>query len=324
MRQWSSFEEIVEAFGLRSDSTYRVARAQLLKKLSTVHPDNTSGEFPSEETENRYYEIKNAINHIDGIEKRSGRNLPSTIGERKFLLPDSSRADEIRSSEAAISSGIDRIISARYFRQRIGSAAVAAAVSGTLVFSEKILSNRLISKFFAYLDTHLPLMEPALGFLLLIVLIIALIVFASAWTWERREKALAEALLTDQGISNIFKAYPIFTRINDAGEFSSNDLHETIQSQREYTQRWFVKYTPKYVRNNLPTYSTHYMAYTVFKTDPGLFRRVCDLILAKLEARGAISVAVAGSLVPIYKLSDAALKQLGLPLRRTQSGAEPI
>ena len=306
--QWHSLEEVVKAFSLAEPSSFVLARGELIRKLTGLHPDKNSGEFLSSDDEQLYHQIMSAIEYVDAQHRGSSKTLPSTIVATIATLP--ARNDEIRSTEAAVSVKIANKIRQKYKARKMRAAVIAGAIAAVLTFSEKIIAHPLIAKLIAYLEQTAPIILPIIGGMMLIGLLIASGALVKAWREETQAKALAEQLVTDQGIVHLFKSYPLNSGLKESGRLSSNIVCEAVRSQGEHVKVGFWNLVPPIISDRMPTSWRYRCRNTIFAEDNMLAQQAADLILQKLEARGAIARVPEGSFIPIYEISESARKQL--------------
>jgi hypothetical protein len=308
MTEWNSLEQVLEAFSLPSPTSLPVARAALLSRLAEFHPDKTSGEFVDTHAKQQYHHVKSAIDYIDAQEKTSAKNLPTLTASPDVLLP--AKWEQVRATENTVSLSIKSAASAKFRNRKIASAVVAVAIFSILSFSQKLAANPLIAKTIAYSDTISPSIMPCVGFLLFIILLIAVGIFTRSWRRELKYKIQSENIVTDQGLSELFKSYPLKRTVSESGQFSSTDILDAIQSNHQRLERWLYKLLPPIISKKLPYDWKYGRDRNVFADDPVLAQQATDLLLEKLELRGAIARTASDSFVPTYKLSDTAQKQL--------------
>jgi hypothetical protein len=319
MGQWRSLSEIIEGFSLPAESSNATARAELLRRLAKIHPDKTSGEFTSEEDEGRYHEIQNAVRAIDELKTRASDMVRYT--EQPISIQRDVQT-EIRAEENTLRSQVAKSTRSRFRGQKIRSAVVGGAIAGMMAFSTKLVEHPMVSNLLSYMDTESPLLRPIADATFLAAILAACGFFYGAWKREHREKAQSDRLLTDRGISDLFNADYLKSRISDQGQFSAIDLAAAIQSRGEYVFYWFPKLLPRNMYEKLPSKLKLRRVNNTFSDDLVLAQQAADLILNKLELRGAVSAGASGTLTRVYRLSDAAREQLGEPVRQQPDDIE--
>jgi hypothetical protein len=308
MRKWSSLEEIVEAFSLPSPSSFPIARAKLLKLQVEYHPDKTSGEFADELHREKYLQIQGAIQYIDDTERKPSKTLPAVVDGRAISPPI--KWEHIAENEKKMSDGIRQYTRTKFQNIRISSGVIAVALTTTLAFSKTIMSHPLIQNLVGYLEKTVPWAVPLLGAGLLLVILGAAIAFIRAWNSERKAKAMAESLVTDQGLFDLFRQHSIKTIISKTGRFQLTDIFEAMKSNYEFSVRRYTRYLPPIITEKLPNSLKYRRTYSVFSEDLHLAHQATNLIIEKLLSRGAIISSNTGLLIPEYELSEAAKSQL--------------
>jgi hypothetical protein len=306
MEQWRSLDEIAKDFDLPEGCSHAIARAGLMKLLADIHPDRTSGEFLSANDEEHFHRILHAIKLVDEWKTKTSSIVPYTERPAPILAA----AREVRADEAAFRVEITKTAKSKYYRQKVGSAIIGGALLACLMFSDKLVSNPLVSHLFSYVDERFTLFRPVIGVIFLLGIIIASGVLTTAWRRENRAKMMTEALLTDSGISELFTSYPLYYRISDTENFSSKDLVEAIQLRGNYTRRRLPALLPSKLRKVLPHLWRYHKDRSLFAADPVLAQHAADLVLEKLQLRGAVLPIPSGALFGLYQLSAEARKGL--------------
>ena len=304
MDQWRSLEEITNAFWLPEGSSYATARAELLKLLAEIHPDRTSGEFANPKDEERYHHIQSAIHFIDKAKNKAVGIVPFSERSRSVLT-----VQDVRTDEVAYRARIKTSAKAQYYRLKMRSAIIAGALAACLAFSNTLAKNPWISGFLSYADKHIPFLRPGIGLMLLLGILAATAVLATAWHRENRAKTMAEMLLTDEGIAELF-GYSLYRQISQEGYFSSKDLVDQIRLGAGYTERWLAKLFPNDLRQVLPRSWKYRNKRDLFAGDPVLAQQAVDVVLERLELRGAIVPESSGAVFRTYRLSETAGKWL--------------
>jgi hypothetical protein len=308
MEQWRSLEDITKAFDLPEGCSFATARTELLKLLAGIHPDRSSGEFASANDGEQFQRILNAIRLVDESKNKPANIVPYTERSTAILT----MAREVRVDEAAFRGEIAKSAKSKYHRQRVGSAIVAAALLACVTFSDKLVGNPLISHLLSYVDQHFPLIEPTIGVFFLTGIVVAIVVVATAWRRENKAKMMTEALLTENGIAELFTRYPLRRETSSEGKFSSKDLVEAIQfNAQDYTHRRLPAMLPSRLRHILPHSWKYHKTRSLFADDLVLAQQAADLIIEKLELRGTVLPIKTGRLVRLYQLSAEAREGMG-------------
>jgi hypothetical protein len=100
MAHWHNISDIANAFDFSPSATLDEARAELLKRLAKIHPDQNSGSFLSADTEAQYYKTWSAIQKIDELKLKGSNLVP--YAEKPVAAWKSAQANE-RTEEASLS-----------------------------------------------------------------------------------------------------------------------------------------------------------------------------------------------------------------------------
>jgi hypothetical protein len=161
MTEWNSVEELVHelALGVEPDRPEEVQKA-IRKKLSSLHPDKTQGEFPTKETREQHEKLLRALEfarrNADSAKALVIRNselpeLPETIREL-VSRPAKPDVDSLRRSCRA---NVNSEREAR-FSFRLRASGLSAIVTGALLtfsqvfgslFKTGIASGLLVAEF---------------------------------------------------------------------------------------------------------------------------------------------------------------------------------
>jgi hypothetical protein len=303
---WQSLDQLKIAYGIDVAAPLDEVRAVLVQQMALVHPDHNSGEFENDAAKALYHSITSAIEYVDSLPKAEP-NLPAQI--QGLPLAVFKQRSEFQAVESELRKTICTSAKEQYVSKRVGSALIGAGILGVLGFSKTLSSAPFVSEFLSYAGKHVPLFEPAIGFVLFSGAVIAGIFFAQTWIEEQRATQVSSSLLTDRGIAALFRGYPFSEKLKKGDTFTTGDILEVLQGD-DYKRRSRIGRLVKTAVGASSVDWKYIPRYPLFKKDDLLAQRVVDAIIAKLESRGAVQENGPGRIVPEYQFTSAAKSQL--------------
>jgi hypothetical protein len=144
---FSSIESICEEFGLQKNLSKGKLRAELKKRIVSIHSDKTGGDFPNEAVKQLYLRMQEAVEFLDGPTKVNAlekRNPAASALEATAVaqeVPSYLRGPSYEESVQRTTDSAGR----RYRNGWISSGAFAAVCCAILSFSKKLSESPLFS-----------------------------------------------------------------------------------------------------------------------------------------------------------------------------------
>ena len=308
MKNWRSISEIKDVLNLKHDATTVQVQNALVGLLKTVHPDATSGHFSTPDQEERYYLVKSALEFLE-------KNPVGSTGSDVALWQSSPLAlsppvsHEInRKLELNFRDDMRDRISRKVRPIKIGSASFAAICAGILTFSEKIVSNQLVSELISSISVYFPI-RPVLGITVLAGLFISAGLFTSAFYKEIKLAQKIESAVSDQGIKSILQNYYIRSSIEENSTFGLDQLRAAIGSELvEVRNIRVLGRLPKRVQQI--SVLKPYRVSRSIEADSPECDRIAGRVLERLSMKGAIEKLQENTISERYKLSESARDEI--------------
>lgn len=293
--QWSSLEQIRNAFGLPEGSDGRQVRRLLRARLKTLHPDSTDGAFGSDAAATEFHRIQAAVDFLD-LQMTAGP--PAVTRETMLAMTDMTEAiaailrqgrEPDRQAEQArrleerqkrVNEQIEGDVRRRYRFFKLAAGAVAGFFGFLSLFPDKFTTHPVfvvVNKFTQSLD-----MTVGLALLYLMLLGAGAVVYF--WWEEQRELNFKKRFLGDAGIEQVIRSRPFVARLGPMGAFTRADLLRVLAAHK-------------------------------VSKDHNILTEIADLMLEKLLARGAARKVPKPSLSDSYELDYGLYMELRPPQR---------
>lgn len=282
---WTSTEDIKMEMQLKSSSDdFAGLKRELRLKLAELHPDKNGGAFISTEDEEQFNKVAAAYDFVNLASQESKSLVPIT------QLPAIIKA--VREAQTApVQSQISHLRTEcreesrfnshrRYALPRIGSGVFAAVCASLFTFSSSLAQH------------------PVLGFIaksnifqytLLALAAYAGLFFLLTWVRERKEEALIDFLMSEEGRRRVFDRIFDHTRQRT---FSIRNVMDIIQEH--FGSRHYYSWIGSIA--------------TVFFARPNiqssLAEKIAQMHLLELEKRGAIHRVEIPSMDSLYEFDE--------------------
>ena len=200
---WRSLEELSTEFGLDTSPDREAMRSELQRRLGTLHPDKTGGEFPSKELKAEFHRLSEALEFLDSEPSiptalvTNAEVLTKTLRRLEQIEKSLARAEARRSTSswtrAEDRDAVTREATAHFRASRIRSG-VFASIAGSIVAFSKILSNNAVFGWIA--DSTI-----ITGFLTAAFLVTGALALIG-WLREGRARRHASWLLSEEGLGH--------------------------------------------------------------------------------------------------------------------------
>lgn len=191
---FNSLESICEEFGLQKSLSKSKLRAELKRRVASIHSDKTGGDFPNEAVKQLFLRMQKAVEYLDGPPKVNAlekRNPNEGVLEARVAALEASnnlKNPSYEESAQRTSEGAGR----QYRRGWISSGVFAAVCCAILPFSTKLSENPLFSPllgvFWVRFSVIAAFLASGFGFLVMRIK-------------ELKLKSKVSALLSEDGIA---------------------------------------------------------------------------------------------------------------------------
>ena len=226
----SNFKNI-EGVLKRADEIGNAPVLSYLKDLrSNLHPDKNGGTFSSEEEEEQYHFLNEAINQLEIRSQYENQLIP--VAQLPTLIDAIGKTITTQHQPNPIDVKIScresfrKDLSRKYFGPKIGSGIFAAVTAFLFTQSPNLIVHPLVGDFF---KSQTGLLSLAMLFLVSVSL------FILTWLKERFEEKILNYLLSEEALGHI---YSIVEEHSNGGEIATNDIRAKIRSlcsRKNYT-----------------------------------------------------------------------------------------
>ncbi len=195
---FNSLESIYEEFGLQKSLSKSRLRAELKRRIASIHADKTGGEFPNDAVKQLYLRMQDALEFLDRPRPANAlvtSNSPGNALEARVAALENSKIHNdppIEDSARRTSEDAGR----RYHGTWISSGVFAALFSAILTFSKKLTESPMFSPMVSVFWVQ----TIAAG-----ALVLSGIGMVGARIRELKLKRKVAALLSDDGIAWVLR-----------------------------------------------------------------------------------------------------------------------
>lgn len=246
MKELQSVEEIISEFNLNSEKDNLDAIVEeLTQKRIARHPDKHGGEFESQEQEDQYIRLSEAIHFVRGFKGKALAVLPESqmtsiieaLAKKLAVTQQTAQQTEQQRKQATTNAKTVFVqeISLVLRIPRISAASIATASGAIFAFWGNIQSNAVFATVQDYSDARLLWAYVCIG---------SVALFVATYFYEQLSRSYLDLLLGESGTYLIMKHLIDMNsdqEYHEDGEgnirFSKRELIQVIQTPRLFNER---------------------------------------------------------------------------------------
>ena len=252
---WRSLEELSTEFGLGTSQDPEAMQSELQRRLSTLHPDKTGGEFASKEQEDEFHRLSEALQFLKSQPsiptalvtnaEVSTRTLRCLEQIEKSLARTESRRSTSPWTRAEHRDAVTREATA-HFRASWIRSSVFASIAGSIVTFSQVLSNNAVFGWIA--DSTI-----ITGFLSAAFLTAGALALIGRLR-EGRARRYASWLLSEEGLGHTVRGCLRHTSNDDGSIITQRGLASEVRKfQHPWHKLKFVRRAKRWLLGSIST-----------------------------------------------------------------------